>query len=264
MRLTDSLDSLAECMDICSRTHPLCKGVSWNPDMLHGYGNCYLKSDPDAGQSEPNPYFVVHSATVTPSYLDVTVRCPQHYEYTSQTGKTQFEVDCYTGRAGSQNYTSVREDSIDSCMDECADQIAKGCVGVVFDFNSTDGYENCYLLSSIGVDNGGHEVFAQVKSTDGTMPTGKNGSNENSSSKAWIAGPVIGSIAVIALLLGLFCWLRRRSFRKPPSWPESKTMPESPPSADNYTKKKFELNGQPGRHEIRDQNNEHLWQHELE
>ena len=31
-------DNLDECLELCSQAHPLCKGVSWNPDMKQGYG----------------------------------------------------------------------------------------------------------------------------------------------------------------------------------------------------------------------------------
>ena len=38
-------DSLEECMEICSKAHPLCTGVSWNVDLENGWENCYLKDD---------------------------------------------------------------------------------------------------------------------------------------------------------------------------------------------------------------------------
>jgi hypothetical protein len=46
-------DTMEECLEYCSISHPLCLGVSWNPDMVGGYPNCYLKNDPSAGTPAP-------------------------------------------------------------------------------------------------------------------------------------------------------------------------------------------------------------------
>lgn len=39
-------DSFEECLQLCSEAHPLCKGVTFNPDMQSGFGNCYFKTKP--------------------------------------------------------------------------------------------------------------------------------------------------------------------------------------------------------------------------
>lgn len=264
------LDTLAECLEICSQAHPLCKGVSWNADMLMGYGNCYLKNNPDAGQAgPPADGEVTHSAVVTPSSLDVTVGCPEQSEYTSQNGKVNFTVDCYIARTGDQNSTSIHQNSINSCMDECAEHIATGCVGIIFDFAFADGYENCYLLSSLGVANGGGNItFAQVTSSNSTPAVSTTDHhNGNGGSKAWIAGPVIGGIVVLGLLAGVFWWLRRRSSRKPASKPEAELYPkiasEPPLYVDEPSTRQFEMSAQPSRSEMRDRNSERLLLHEL-
>jgi hypothetical protein len=202
-------DTMADCLEICSEVHPLCKGVSWNPDMKPGYGNCYLKDDVSGGKpSPPRGNYTIHSAGVTPSFADVSVGCPPDRSYTSSNGKT-FAIDCYDGRIGSGNFTSIHEKSIYACMDACSTQTSRGCKAVVFDNSMLEGYENCYLLNSTGSPNKGtNATFAEIteKSDLSASPS------DNSKSNAWIAGPVIGAVAFLVLLaIGFLYWRRRRS-----------------------------------------------------
>jgi hypothetical protein len=200
-------DTMAECLEICSEVHPLCTGVSWNPDMKPGYGNCYLKNDITAGKpSAPRGNYTIHSAGVLPSYADISVGCPNDLSYKSKNGES-FTIDCYDGRSGSQNFTSTHSQSIYSCMDTCSTHQSEGCTAVVFDDSLLNGYENCYLLNATGTTNKGtNATFAIIDHLNPNPPPSPK-------SKAWIAGPVIGVVAVTVIAVIAFYYWRRHHSR---------------------------------------------------
>lgn len=198
-------DTMAGCLEICSQVHPLCRGVSWNPDMKPGYGNCYLKDDITAGKpSPPRDNYTVHSAGVTPAFADVTIGCPGEHSYTSSNGKS-FSIHCYDSRMGSDNITSIHQTSVYACMDACSTLTNEGCKAVVFDDSMLEGYENCYLLNSTGAPNrGSNATFAEIIKVQDNVSSAK--------SKAWIAGPVVGvAVFLILVAVGLLYLRRRRS-----------------------------------------------------
>ena len=122
-------DSLEQCMELCSHAHPLCKGVSWNPDLIAGYANCYFKNDPQGGTAAADVGFVTHSAEVTPALLaNVNVNCPGNKSYATENGKF-FNIDCYDGRVGSDNITSHHEYGVHGCIESCSTQTGQGCIG---------------------------------------------------------------------------------------------------------------------------------------
>jgi hypothetical protein len=220
-------------MEMCAEAHPLCKGVSWNVDMIAGYGNCYLKNDPSAGEFAPSPGYITHSAEVTSASLQqVNGTCPSNKTYASSNGKN-FAIDCYDGRIGSENFTSVHIANVSQCMETCATNTGQACLGVVFDISMENGWDNCYLLNSTGSPNvGTNATFAQLWTNSTSI------SSHSSSSKAWIAGPVLGAIAVIALILGFFWWWRlrsrsRRAQQQPLQSPGFRDMPLKTPSVSN-------------------------------
>lgn len=225
-------DSLDECLDLCANAHPLCRGVSWNPDMIDGYANCYLK-DSTSGDpmSDAVEGFIVHSAELPPSGLpQVDPTCPSNLTYSASSG-TEFAITCYDQRTNDTSFVAFHEPNVEQCMDLCS--VSQGCKGVVLDLAMVGGYENCYvsllmdpikfetftdraallyqLLNDTGASQlGANFTFAQVASGNTTSVV----SSSSPKSKAWIAGPVIGVVAAVALLLGLGLWWRRRSQRK--------------------------------------------------
>jgi len=137
--------TMEECMQLCSQSHPLCLGVSWNVDMVAGFANCYLKNAPQDGTPAPDSTFKRHSALTRLSQVEDT--CPNNLTYIAKHGQN-FTISCWQGRTGTNNITSYHDSDIDSCIDTCANYSGgQDCVGVTFDNSMQSGYENCYLLS---------------------------------------------------------------------------------------------------------------------
>ena len=117
-------DSLDECMQRCSDAHPLCKGVSWNPDMLDGYANCYLKQHPQDTKSAGDR--VVHSAKVTEKSLQGG-NAPCLGDSEVQTGDDDYyDIACNMRWSDGQqphNMTSVHSDGLDDCLAECSSRV---------------------------------------------------------------------------------------------------------------------------------------------
>lgn len=195
-------------MELCSKNHPLCGAVSWNWDLNDGFANCYPKTfDPDAYKSVRSRLASTHSAIGL--FKNGTDTCPANSTYTSGSTNSQnqntFDLTCNEQRAGN-NLTTRHAANLHGCMDSCVtydNSSTKPCVGVVYDTYMTDGYENCYLKSADGIPAPGNTAFTFASLRAATTPP-------PSKSKAWIAGPVIGAIAAIALVSLLIFWLMRR------------------------------------------------------
>lgn len=202
--------SLDECLRICVDQHPLCKAVSWSPDLKIGFANCFLKAGFPETLTSPGPKNgILHSATIT--RIDpINRECPTSKTYTSSSKK--FDIHCGQVNTGT-NITSVHSQNLTSCMDTCAKSDQK-CVGVVFDSSLNGGYNNCYLQNSTSTfADQASATYASLSGSGAPSGTGSPDSNSNppsSPSKAWIAGPVIGGIAALALIAFLIFWWRRR------------------------------------------------------
>jgi hypothetical protein len=62
-----------------------------------------------------------------------------------------------------------------------------------------------------------------------TTSTKLPSSDEDPPTKSWIAGPVVGSVAVVVLLDGLGVWLYRRKYKKRPELQSEEGVPELDP-----------------------------------
>lgn len=221
-------DSLEECMDTCAKAHPLCQGVSWNVDMTEGFANCYLKNSL-AGTPSSSVGVKTHSTIARFSSVDDT--CPKNLTYISNNNKN-FTISCWDGRTGTTNITTSHESDIDSCINTCAThQGGQTCVGVSFDNSMDNGFENCYLLNDTGSANEGmNATFAKLTNT---ADINLGGTSHHPWSKAWIAGPVIGIVLLIALSFLVFFWYRRRAWPNQPrpqavAWQQELNQPRSP------------------------------------
>ncbi|KAF2124967.1 hypothetical protein P153DRAFT_349095 [Dothidotthia symphoricarpi CBS 119687] len=206
---TETLDA---CVRICVDQHPLCKAVSWNPGLEIGFANCWLKTDFSSAKliTPPADYGVMHTATIT-SIDRIDTTCPTKTSYTAPNKKI-FDINCGQSNAGS-NITNIHSQNITSCMDACAAS-DKSCIGIVFDSSLQFGYNNCALQSTSNiVTTQSQATYAALSSeTAASTPS----SSTSSGSKAWIAGPVIGGIAALALLAFALLWWRRRKAKKAP------------------------------------------------
>jgi hypothetical protein len=214
-------DTLDECMDICSRAAPLCQAVAWNPDESDGYGNCY----PKTALSPANYISVTNAAPAR--HMAVAVDIPTLDE-TCTNGTTTnasngegFEVSCNDNRAGN-DIEQVHAENITACVSACAtfnNATAGDCMAVMYDSTMASGWRNCWLKSAEGtkeVVTG--NIFALKTGTSSSSGGSSSGSSSigsssshsgGSSSKAWIAGAVIGIIAVVAIV-GVAVWYFRR------------------------------------------------------
>lgn len=206
-------DTMIECMNLCADAHPLCLGVSWNSDLSAGYGNCYLKNSQNG--SLVNETAHTHSGLVNLPSIDAcsTSSDPQQISSSDQT----FNVTCFEGRVGSSNITSVYTANITGCIGECATYNGSdSCFAVFYDNSFDDGFENCYLLNYTGTGIAPlNSTYAELVSIDNSTsaPTSSTTSN-SSSSKAWIAGPVVGAVSAVTIVAMGLLWWRKRAGRQ--------------------------------------------------
>ena len=197
-------DSLQECMEFCSTSHPLCVGVAWNPDLQAGYVNCFLKNSQGTPSAPKNS--TIHSALSRNAGRNISCPADRIYPTIIDRNGKSFEISCNSGRLGGSN-TSYHDNSFDGCISTCATNTSQNCLGVVYDGSLQGGYLNCYLFNATGeptsIANFTYALFTPSKNNSTTL-------SESSSSKAWIAGAVIGAVLLIASLVASFLWPRRK------------------------------------------------------
>lgn len=246
-------DSLEECMELCSQAHPVCKAVTYNPDMEEGYGNCYPKSDFSASTYEsagPNP---TRHMAVAANWPTLNSSCVNGSIYTAPNNE-QFTVSCNDNR-DYNDLIQVHSANLSYCIDSCAsysNATTGGCAAVVYDSTLNSGWQNCWLKSANGVAStaAGNHYALKIDN----VPTNMNGSSSsnstltgsnlalNSSSKAWIAGPVVGGIAGIALIgAGILYFLRRNKSKQnlspmPPGYDARYASDENKPPAEQVVR----------------------------
>lgn len=242
-------DSLQECLDSCATMHPLCTGIAWDTTMFYGYVNCYPKNA--AAQQFDDARTPLNGLNCAKALLEThDDDCLSRANGTViASNKDTFELTCNQDNGGG-NITAQHADSLDSCIDSCATYTKADCLGAVFDVTMANGYENCYLKSAIGGSetNRNSVTFALRQTT----PTNSN----HKTSKAWIAGPVIGAIAAILIIAGLWWWWRRRKQRRGHGWQGVQT--HNPDEAKTWqgqelaptTAQKHELESQPKVYEM--------------
>jgi hypothetical protein len=215
--------TMGDCLDYCVQAHPLCVGVSWNPDKNLGFDNCWLKNSQDGDLILANETTIVHSALLNLTSLEIDACSgPEQISFND----TTFNITCSEGRAGSSNITSSYSSTMTGCVDQCAthDEEDSGpCLGVIYDNSYHEGLYNCYLLNATGSTDGPQDfTYAELVSGNSsaaspstpavpssTLSSG-SGNSGSSSSKAWIAGPVIGAVAAVVIVVAAWFWWRRR------------------------------------------------------
>jgi len=205
--------SLEQCLRICVDAQPLCRAVSWSPDLKIGFANCWLKNGfPDSGlATPPSNAGVLHSATIT-RIDSIDKNCPSSKSYVSSQGNKNFDIRCGQTSAGS-SIMSIHARNLTSCMDSCAGS-DKGCLGVVFDSTLNSGFRNCYLKNTTSTTS--DQASATYAVINGTSTPSQSFTPISSTvrSKAWIAGPVLGGIALLCLVALFALWWRKRKAKK--------------------------------------------------
>ncbi|KAH8594156.1 hypothetical protein B0O99DRAFT_712999 [Bisporella sp. PMI_857] len=213
--------SLEQCLNFCSTMHPLCTGVAWDSILEHGYTNCYPKiATSKAFDSARAPAAGTHSAK---ALLEVAPDdCYLSANGTTITNNNEtFNLFCGQDRVGT-NMIWHHADSLDRCIDSCVTYPNDKCFGVVFDATMVNGYENCYLKSSIGGSKPGQSGFTFAMRQNTSTKSPSDASNPTSDqkhkgSKNWIAGPAIGAVAIVTVLWWWWWWwwrARRRRRRR--------------------------------------------------
>lgn len=205
--------SLQECINWCAQGTPLCYAVSYNADARLGYRNCYPKSANVSEHVAPLPEnlreAVVHTAIGQLIY-DSTPCQPGTYNASGGAvyGRT---CDSYVDEP---DIGHVYQATFDGCIDYCSTYRngSQTCTIALYQPLASSGYENCRLKSPSTKyypysQNGWH--FAVLASSG--LVTSPGTDTVTTSSKLWIAGAVIGPLAVIALLVAFLIWRRKRS-----------------------------------------------------
>jgi hypothetical protein len=211
--------SLEECISICLAVRPLCRAVAYVPGLNLGYANCWPKNgNPDtAAFSTPDGRKgTIHTAVID-EFDRIDANCSSNTHYETQDNQA-FDIHCGQVNSG-RNFTSVHAQNITACVDACAVN-PNNCTGVNFDPSLTSGYRNCYLqnTTSIVLDNdkwtyaiiSGAEVPSSSPPANSGLGDLTGGNSKNTKSKAWIAGPVVGGLALLAVGGFLIFWWRRR------------------------------------------------------
>ncbi|KPI34674.1 uncharacterized protein AB675_67 [Cyphellophora attinorum] len=132
--------------------------------------------------------------------------------------RTTFNVSCDNSANGTFT-SSVFSQRLPECLGACANTTSDECAAVSFDATGDDGYENCYMMSN--AHNNGSRPFWRLaqRNDDGSGQAASSNSGDDETkdtggagngSKAWIAGPVVGSLAAVAALVFAAWWWRRR------------------------------------------------------
>lgn len=218
-------DSLSQCMRLCTEAHSLCTGVSWNPDMKKGYGNCYPKFNFTQGyiaSGESNRNEVMHSAVIKLPQIDDECQDDQALSANNGTG---FILSCDTDHSFN-DLTQYHTTNLEDCINTCDQYTPSPCVGVIFDTRMTYGFQNCWLKSGIGTPNNAPGYIFAMKR--GTLSNGNgtdnedNGNNDDNddddngggglpgSASAGIVVGVVGAVALLAAAV-FFFWRKRRN-----------------------------------------------------
>ncbi|KAH8690750.1 hypothetical protein BGW36DRAFT_465620 [Talaromyces proteolyticus] len=203
------VETLEECMDACAQAHPRCQAAMWNPGLMAGYLNCFLKND--TGPLVANTNYIYHTAVA--EYTPLSQGCPTYSNWTAN-DKT-FDIKCSKQITQANNLTFYHQDNITACIDSCASHSGPpACEAVVFDATLDSGYENCQLFSDVKMTDDSTNLNIAQFSTATSSNSSSSNSSSNSSSKAWIAGPVIGGVVAIGVIGFIWFWWKRRQARR--------------------------------------------------
>ncbi|KIV99776.1 uncharacterized protein PV09_08582 [Verruconis gallopava] len=251
-------ETMEECLEICSEAAPICKGVVFNPDKAMGYGNCYPKSDISTSNIETTAQVAPARHFAMVNNIPTLNETCSNNTITKASDGEEFLLTCNDNRPYN-DLVRVHSENLTACVDACTsfkNATAGECVGVMWDSTMSSSWENCWLKSSPGTSQTAAGAFTAMKISNSSTSTstGSGGSGTSkpsasssspsggkSSSKAWIAGVVIGILAVVALI-GVAVWfVRRRRASQPAvqvselaSEPKTVYAKESPPSEPVY------------------------------
>jgi hypothetical protein len=197
-------ESLADCMEYCTELHPLCTGVSWNSDLIAGYGNCYPKLGwPDRGLSiaqgdnSTGAGMWVHTAVASiKNGSSIPYSCAPQEHISASNSKT-FVISCNSNMTDS-TMTYSHQNSLDDCIDTCATWHDGSCVGVSWDATLTKGWENCYLINATSTLQKADNVTLALLPGGAATTTHKT-SSQTSHTGAIVGGVIGGTVGLVAI-----------------------------------------------------------------
>ena len=205
--------SMQDCIEWCANGESLCYGVAYCPNVTNGYWNCFPKGSNITKLVAYNPDAILHTAVGQISYDRTQYQTGDTYKTSAGsvfglTSGAKVTEDNYIGR--------VHQDTFHGCIDYCSTYRngSRECTLASYQPEASDGYMNCYLHSPTGKFNfveqsSGYNFAVLASSGLVTTPVKAN----ESKSKTWIAGAVLGPLLAIALAAGFLIW-RRRSKQK--------------------------------------------------
>lgn len=173
---------------------------------------CYLKSSVPAPVTQT---WIVDSAVaiwpnITSDCEDISAEVQVSKGFTKYCGSDYVLHDT----------EAVHADSLLACVDLCA-AVGVGCAGVSWDTGMRFGWMNCYFKSRVGVGGlvGGVEdvdvaFLGSRRGDDGVVSTGETAtgilSTGSASGKTWVAGAIVGPLALLAIACLIGCIVIRR------------------------------------------------------
>lgn len=224
-------DTILDCLNFCSDRGPLCYGVVYAERMDWGYRNCFPKQ---VNLTNKRKDFTRDDRITMAIGLlaDANTTCSGG-DYQS-TGGVTFEIKC-DSRGDGPTLNSTHTDRLEDCLDACANYVpASGngkCANVAYEPNSKSGYLNCHLkpyLSNITA-NSDWRVATISNLSSGDADTTSD--QDTSLSKAWIAGPAVGGVVGVALLIWSILWWQRGKSSKETDTPGRDSDKMSAPEA---------------------------------
>lgn len=197
--------SLSDCMNQCSTAETLCTAVAYNPGLGEGFANCYPKFFTGTPSfikkgSANDTADILHSAVA--KLPNIPFQCENGQTATSSNG-TSFTLKCNQDQPNN-DLAQFHTTDLQSCLSSCEDFTDGNCIAVIFDTSMASGFQNCYLKNGVGAPDTNKNGYIFAKRGDISSGSG---------SKAWIAGPVVGGIAGIALI-GAGWWFYKRRQRQ--------------------------------------------------
>ncbi|KAI0483344.1 hypothetical protein GGR56DRAFT_238961 [Xylariaceae sp. FL0804] len=133
---TQTADSVDACSELCTNhQNPRCDAVTWNPD-----NSCDLLSDVTVGTLNQTG---VKSAKGLLPERDPEPTCADLGDGSTQTQRDKdFTMKCGMAYEGT-DFDLLYQESFEGCQSTCAAHSL--CVGVSYDMNMTQGFNNCHL-----------------------------------------------------------------------------------------------------------------------
>lgn len=249
-------ETLVECLEFCSTSHPLCTGVSWDSTLQSGFLNCYPKNA-IAQNFDKGLISHVNRTSAKATLRATTDDCSRSSATVLAKGQEKFTLACNEDRP-ENDMAVIHTDLRDACIDFCI----RNCVGVVFDANMKGRFENCYLKSAVGEPLANQNGLRSIGLTFTLRQNGISNSTlnafspppKNNLSQTLIVGLITGPIVGVVVFCAVLRWWRVRRRRRKEDMKRNNIsqgeIQKSELSADSVEVQKYELDNSSNRWEL--------------